>query len=484
MIYLYEEQFLWLIQTHLSQCRHHQHLLDYARSAQSRVSELPLLPLQDHGDDNSKNAHMDQIMEKLVANPLHNTALLYRTVRLVPGVLESLESCQLSEEAGMVREMFTGGEFTVVEEDLSGSMDSLLRIQFTYRLDPLDLTRGLVQSTQTEARLSSELMYQVFLHSYYTESRLRPGLGKQYALAVEWLEALLESVKTDTKHMLNVSELEETLDKLRLQHDTNFKAPSSQSGRPHEQFFVERIYKNGVNRTGRYLRSLEQQVLEDMLEDGGLTDYQRYARLCRGDHHPEISLNGCLLHTNGSPYFLLAPLHLEILSQSMMVLAFHDLLTSEEVKFLKFNSMSELKVVRIYVTVDQCFSRLPRFRMRSRRMEPSLSRCQCPGRGTRRVDGCGTRRMICCILCLRRSQLPRDWRLTEQCCEVRDSSSTLNHGRLGSTLPGVTTCLTMMTLIFLIISLSLQRVSGWETGSPPAWPTSVMSREASLCSRS
>ena len=109
-------------------------------------------------------------MNNLVGNPVHVVSLVYRVRRILPGVLDSLNQCNMRREVEFVKKVMKS--INVTEDDLVGVMKSLLRIQYTYRLylyyiimvtfsiiildsfDPLDLSRGLIGDQHTEARLS------------------------------------------------------------------------------------------------------------------------------------------------------------------------------------------------------------------------------------------------------------------------------------------------------------------------------------------
>ena len=105
----------------------------YLAHAQSRLEELALLPLGAQGRDQAKHSHLDRVMTSLVANPLHVLGLVHRLVELLPGVITSLETCGLAEEARLVTGMFQGGKDRMESGDMSGAIRAVLRIQFVYK---------------------------------------------------------------------------------------------------------------------------------------------------------------------------------------------------------------------------------------------------------------------------------------------------------------------------------------------------------------
>ena len=71
-------------------------------------------------------------MVHLVGNPLHVYGVIYRIIRKLPPVIGALQDCQMKEEVELVRKnILQAGK--VAEADLVGAMQSLIRIQFTYR---------------------------------------------------------------------------------------------------------------------------------------------------------------------------------------------------------------------------------------------------------------------------------------------------------------------------------------------------------------
>ena len=92
-------------------------------------------------------------MEFLVGNPIHVYGVIYRMVEKLPSVISGLQDCGMKEEVELVRTNILE-KSKVTEADLVGAMQSLLRIQFTYSLDPVELSQGLIGGHQTQARLS------------------------------------------------------------------------------------------------------------------------------------------------------------------------------------------------------------------------------------------------------------------------------------------------------------------------------------------
>ena len=93
-----------------------------------------------------------------------------------------------------------------------------------FRYDPVDIAHGLLGSLQTKARLTSEQMLKISMEINTNAQKLRPGLGRQFALEVEWLEgaetiALKEGENTE----VDLEHIPLTLGRRRDQHDSNWR---------------------------------------------------------------------------------------------------------------------------------------------------------------------------------------------------------------------------------------------------------------------
>lgn len=132
MFFFYEEQLLWVLDTFSGRCQTPA-IASYLAHAAPRLEELALLPLGAGGRDQAKYDHLDRVMADLVASPLHVLGLVHRLVELLPGVITSLETCDLEEEARLVRGMLQGGKDRMESGDMSGAIRAVTRIQFVYK---------------------------------------------------------------------------------------------------------------------------------------------------------------------------------------------------------------------------------------------------------------------------------------------------------------------------------------------------------------
>ena len=232
--------------------------------------------------------------------------------------------------------------------DMEGVTQALARIQFAYRLDPVDMANGVISGVQTKARLSPIDMINIAMRRNSGMHPIRPGLGREFALAIEWAEAAkiaLEKSRKENKHLEDT--INSFLDQTKKDHDLHWKGPEENPGNlPNEEFFIR---KTGIS-SGKELRAEEALQLSDQVLDRKKDGWfvHDFNALCRGD---AVNLNTstsqhqrCLLTTNSDPYFILAPLKLEIISSDPVLLMYHDILTEGEMEMMKHHGFSQLVV--------------------------------------------------------------------------------------------------------------------------------------------
>ena len=68
---------------------------------------------------------------------------------------------------------------------------SLFTIQYTYRVPIINLAQGIFGKRKTSARLSVEEIEQIVNNRLEDDSTISHFPGKDYALAIEWVEGAL-----------------------------------------------------------------------------------------------------------------------------------------------------------------------------------------------------------------------------------------------------------------------------------------------------
>ena len=127
--------------------------------------------------------HVYSLMDRLVMQlPVlrKELAVQDRTAAIAEGIEELVEKMEMPEE-----------------NDLEGVTQAIARIQFAYQLDPVEMARGSIKGVQTEGRLSVEQMMNIAKRRISGAQPMRPAIGKEYALAIEWAEGALTLVENN-----------------------------------------------------------------------------------------------------------------------------------------------------------------------------------------------------------------------------------------------------------------------------------------------
>ena len=288
------------------------------------------------------------MLDHLVGNPLHVYSFLERQVKLLPKLLQELQGeGRIAAIEKRVKMLLNSIEMPT-ELDLEGAAQALARIQFAYRINPIELAEGRIMNVQTKARLSAEQMMDIARRRISGSHPMRPRNGREYALAIEWAEAALEIVKEDGNSIFSDTILE-FLQDARAKHDKFWPSPLGQKGTfPNEEFFVERVDDHGKISFGKELRERETQFLRKFSISGYLRqgfDIHDFYALCRGDIlENKKQYQGTCLYTNkNDPFFFLSPLKKEILSEEPPLHIYHGILTSKEMEFLTSRIIDKLE---------------------------------------------------------------------------------------------------------------------------------------------
>ena len=218
----------------------------------------------------------------------------------------------------------------------------------------MQLAGGIIQGVQTEGRLSVNQMMNIAERRISGTQPMRPAIGKEFALAIEWAEGALTIVKNNGHDKAMEEFITRFLNKARLEHNNNWRSAIGQKGNyQNEEFFFQRILYSPVQVTGKDLRIKETTFLLTQSNavhlNQGYNMHDFYA-LCRGErvphsHAPSIPM--CMLTTKNNPYFYLAPLKLEIVSEQPLLHLYHEILTDGEIQLMTSKILSQLKAATV-----------------------------------------------------------------------------------------------------------------------------------------
>lgn len=325
----------------------------YLQTCEPRFSQLPL---PDFSDLNplSESEYQAKILIDLVGNPIHVYSLMDRLVTqlsvLRKGLSDQHRTATIEERIGSIVDEMEMPELN----DLEGATQAIARIQFAYQLDPVEMADGQIKGVKTEAKLSVRQMMNIAESRISGIQPMRPAIAKEYALAIEWAEGALTITqnKADDKPMEKY--IAKFLKSARIEHNINWRSPVGQKGNlPNEEFFVRKIVNNPRLSTGKELRMEEKDFLAREPKNHHLNqgyNIHDFYSLCRGErvnhsHAPEKPM--CRLTTKNNPYFFLAPLKQEIVSEEPLLHLYHGILTDGEIDFMTTRILSQLQAATV-----------------------------------------------------------------------------------------------------------------------------------------
>ena len=137
------------------------------------------------------------------------------------------------------------------------------------RLDPVDLASGILLTAVTSACLISAQMMAIAHSCYSGKNPIRPAVGKEYALAIEWAEGA-DKISKDQHGSFSFNYRKEFLKRARIVHDRNWRTPVGQRGvLPNEEVFVSKILNDdGITKSGQELRKEEKVFYESKKKEG------------------------------------------------------------------------------------------------------------------------------------------------------------------------------------------------------------------------
>jgi len=315
----------------------------YLENCEPRIKEMPLEFSDLHHLNESE--YLVKILEDLVGNPIHVHSLIYRLVVQMPELRKDLIDQNKTNTLEMKISKILEDIELPTKEDLVEASQAVARIQFVYRLDPVEMAEGIIKGVQTEGKLSGTQMMMIALNCINED---------EFALAIEWAEAASEVTKNRGDDKLTENQIIKFLEFARTEHNKYWESPLEERGNyPNEEFFVRKI----VNVTGKELRMEEQTFLakeDDSISYIDTYNIHDFHALCRGEdirftYKPKNPI--CKLTTNNEPYFFLAPLKEEVMSKDPLVYIYHDVVTDGEMRFKKNHILSRLKPAMVGIGV-------------------------------------------------------------------------------------------------------------------------------------
>lgn len=227
-------------------------------------------------------------------------------------------------------------------EDLSGAAQAFVRLQETYKLDPYDLSQGLIRNLQTSSKLSWE--------SCYYLSKILFGLG-DHCHAQQWLHVaktkFLEISNNNQIQILEkfviiaagINDLDTTLELvdiiLVLQPD-------------HSSAKTTKLMIAQLPKSYRELARVKECKKADTIVSS--ETYEQYQATCRDEitrSPAEIRNLTCSYESFKNSFLRLAPFRMEMISHEPSIALFHNVLSDREIENFHSIGVPELRRSRI-----------------------------------------------------------------------------------------------------------------------------------------
>ncbi|XP_023036401.1 prolyl 4-hydroxylase subunit alpha-1 [Drosophila willistoni] len=268
--------------------------------------------------------------EEYLGNPLNSFPLL-RHLYSDWDLLEEFIANQVGQEQiDFLKEKLSE---LPLPKDLSAATEAIYRIELAYGVKPFDLAKGLIDGVQYDAKLSSLDCYVMATHHF--------RLG-DYAKASQWLTVALS--------LMNPSD---------MKINSVFKYQRTDVGLMLARCFLEM----GSEREARYVLSKEVNMTTEeidvkikQLQLVGDDSYQHqkyvpdhllpegFNAICQSSHKPKPTKHlYCRYNTTTTPFLRLAPFRMEELSLNPYMVAYHNVLSDEEIRQLNRMSAPLLK---------------------------------------------------------------------------------------------------------------------------------------------
>ncbi|XP_068154176.1 prolyl 4-hydroxylase subunit alpha-2-like [Drosophila tropicalis] len=255
--------------------------------------------------------------EEYLGNPL-NSFPLVRHLYSDWGLVEEFMANRVGQEQiDFLKEKLSE---LPLPKDLSAATEAIYRIELAYGVKPSDLAKGLVDGVQYDAKLSSLDCYVMATHHF--------GLG-DYSKASQWLTVALA--------LMNSSD---------MKINSVFKYKRSDVSLMLARCFLEM----GSETEARYVLSKEVNMTTkeidikiEQLQLVGDDSYQQqtfgpeillpeeFNAICQSSHKPKPTRLHCRYNTTTTPFLRLAPFRMEELSLDPYIVAFHNVLSDEEI---------------------------------------------------------------------------------------------------------------------------------------------------------
>ncbi|KAL5291653.1 hypothetical protein ACFFRR_010826 [Megaselia abdita] len=289
-----------------------------------------------------ENAIGSRDTEKYVNNPLSSFSLIRRVASDWTDIMKFINSAPGKLYYSQITKILKSPEFPN-SEDIFEAVEGFLRIQSTYKLEPMEVMRGVINGVQYDHEMNSKDLFELGTIAF--------SQGRHF-YADEWLKA--SSAKYDLENNKNYyfnfdkeTILEKAVENKIAQEDF-FGAwryvnqllevnPKSSKGLESLQNIDDTISYNYFNNITKKIKFFEEPTkpYDKMIIEMG----------CRDELTSDFtSALFCYYEKENHPFLKLAPIKVEIVnSENPFMVIFHEVISDKEIQILKDLSKTGLK---------------------------------------------------------------------------------------------------------------------------------------------
>uniref|UniRef100_A0A915BIH4 Prolyl 4-hydroxylase alpha subunit domain-containing protein n=2 Tax=Parascaris univalens TaxID=6257 RepID=A0A915BIH4_PARUN len=290
----------------------------------------------------ARNAEALSSDTSYVSNPVNAYLLIKRLTsdwKFVETMMTQNSAEQFLKNITEWRRNYDGVKYPQ-EEDLTGAAVALLRLQDTYKLDTHDLASGKIQNSSVGQQLSSHDCFEVGRAAYNQND---------YYHTILWMQEAQLRLENEDPPTANIGDILEYL-AFSLYKQGNVKRALAltkklvqlEPDHPRAKGNVK-WYEDMLEDDGKDISELPPLKLERL--DDGIPERDAYEALCRGEQKVNVTAQSevyCYLKMD-RPYLKLAPIKVEILRFSPLVVLFKQVISDYEIEVVEKLAIPKLK---------------------------------------------------------------------------------------------------------------------------------------------
>uniref|UniRef100_A0A915KVQ1 Prolyl 4-hydroxylase alpha-subunit N-terminal domain-containing protein n=1 Tax=Romanomermis culicivorax TaxID=13658 RepID=A0A915KVQ1_ROMCU len=272
-----------------------------------------------------------------VYNPL-NSYLLIKRLTTDWSYLESLMRNNLAEVylQNITSQRDANSVHFPTDEDFKGVAVALMRLQDVYKLETRDMAQGMIKGHRSSSELEA--------HDCFELGRIAYNEGDYYHTLM-WMQEALNRMEHENPPTATEADILEYL-AYALYQQGNLKRALSMTKKLKQidpthprvdgniKWYQDMMAKEGIRRGDE---SNLPPVVNPRKDDDGVNERDMYEALCRGEYPltEKIKKDLYCYYKRDTPYLRLAPLKTEIAFLKPKILVFRNVLSDEEIEFIK-----------------------------------------------------------------------------------------------------------------------------------------------------